>query len=226
VRDDNGFTLLEVLLAVAVLGMVMAMLSLTVSGTTKVVDAIERQEEIYHQVQITLRRITEDLAAAVPTKEVAFTGQKNEVDGRRADTLVFASLAHLVLNPEKQQQGVAVVRYQLQTGATDARRWKLLRSDTLLLPGGSGSQEEDRPFLLADNLRSVRFVFTDQLGQKFDSWGEAVNSNEPQMAPSLPAAVHCTLEFWLDLEKETVQTFSTEVLLPAGLIMAEIQGAN
>lgn len=225
-RDDNGFTLLEVLLAVAVLGMVMAMLSLTVSGTTKVVDAIERQEEIYHQVQITLRRITEDLAAAVPTKEVAFTGQKNEVDGRRADTLVFASLAHLVLNPEKQQQGVAVVRYQLQTGATDARRWKLLRSDTLLLPGGSGSQEEDRPFLLADNLRSVRFVFTDQLGQKFDSWGEAVNSNEPQMAPSLPAAVHCTLEFWLDLEKETVQTFSTEVLLPAGLIMAEIQGAN
>jgi general secretion pathway protein J len=226
VRDDNGFTLLEVLLAVAVLGMVMAMLSLTVSGTTKVVDAIERQEEIYHQVQITLHRITEDLAAAVPTKEVAFTGQKNEVDGRRADTLVFASLAHLVLNPEKQQQGVAVVRYQLQTGATDARRWKLLRSDTLLLPGGSGSQEEDRPFLLADNLRSVRFVFTDQLGQKFDSWGEAVNSNEPQMAPSLPAAVHCTLEFWLDPEKETVQTFSTEVLLPAGLIMAEIQGAN
>ena len=225
---DQGFTLLEVLLAVAVLGVVVAMLSLTLSGTLKVVDATEQQEGIYHQAQITLRRITEDLAAAVLDKDVAFTGQRNEVDGRRADTIVFPSLAHLILNPEQQKQGVAVIRYQLQTDTEDPRRLKLLRSDTLLLPGvgGSKAEAEDHPFLLADNLRSVRFVFFNQQGQKNDSWDETMDVSAQKEARPLPATVHCTLEFWLDPDRETVQTFSTEVLIPAGLIVAEAKGAH
>ena len=225
---DNGFTLLEVLLAVAVLGVVVAMLSLTLSGTLKVVDATEQQEELYHQAQITLRRITEDLTAAVPDQEAPFTGQKNEVDGRRADTLAFASLAHLILNPEKQRQGVAVIRYQLQTDTEDVRRLKLLRSDTQLLPGVSGSRElgEEPPFLLANNLRSVRFLFSSHQGQKFDNWDEAMDADGQQGRRPLPAAVHCTLEFWLDPDTDKVQTFSTEVLIPAGIIVAEVKGAG
>ena len=217
---NKGFTLLEVLLAITVLGMVFAMLSLSLSGTLQVVDITGKQEEMYHQVQITLHRICEDLAATVLNKEAAFTGTKSELEGRRADTLVFASMAHLVLNPDKQRQGVALIRYQLQADAEDTRRLKLLRSDTLLLPGGdnSAARTEDSPFLLADNLRSVRFTYSNQQGQEFDSWEGVVNSGAPDNTESLPAAVHCTLEFWLDPEKKTFQTFSTGVLIPASLI--------
>jgi general secretion pathway protein J len=223
---NKGFTLLEVLLAITVLGMVFAMLSLSLSGTLKVVEITGKQEEMYHQVQIALHRICEDLAATVLNKEAAFAGIKSELEGRRADTLVFASLAHLILNPDKQRQGVAVIRYQLQADAEDIRRLKLLRSDTLLLPTGenSAARTEDSPFLLADNLRSVRFTYFNQQGQEFDSWEEVVNSGEQDNAAPLPAAVHCTLEFWLDLKKETFQTFSTGVLIPASLIATGGQG--
>jgi len=223
---DNGFTLLEVLLAITVLAVVVAMLSLSLSGTLRVVDATEQQEEIYHQAQTALRRITEDLAAAVLTREMAFTGAKNELDGRRADTVVFPSLAHLVLNPEMQRQGLAIIRYRLQADSEDVRRLQLLRSDTLLLPGVeySGKDTEGSSFLLADNLRSLRFSFFDRQGQEFDSWSGAAPSDDPQEPPPLPAAVFCTLEFWLDPEKETVQTFSTGVLIPVGIIVAEVKG--
>jgi len=248
---EKGFTLLEVLLAIAVLGVVVTMIALTFSGSLKVVNATEQQEETYHQVQTTLRRITDDLAAAVLSQDVAFTGLKKEVDGRRADTLVFASQAHLVFNPEKQKQGVAVIRYQLRPDAEDGRRSKLLRSDTLLLPGVTSNKEdtEDSPFLLADNLRSVRFIFADRQGQEFDSWDEAMDINEPKAPPlpatkgpqkapplpatsepqkarPLPAAVYCILEFWLDPDKDTVQTFRSGVLIPTATIMAEVKSAK
>ena len=225
---DKGFTLLEVLLAVTVLGVVVAMVSLTLSGTLRVVDATEQQEAIYHQAQTTLRRITEDLSAVVLNKEIAFTGREKEVYGQRADTLEFASLAHLVLNPEKQKQGQAFIRYQLQSDAEDGRRLKLLRSDTLLLPGVDYSKEdaEDPPFLLADNLRSLRFYFFNRQGQKFDNWDDILDVKGQKGMRPLPASVHCVLEFWLDPEKETVLTFSTGVLIPAGSITAEVKGAN
>lgn len=217
--------MLEVLLAITVLGVVVAMLSLSLSGTLKVIEATENQEEMYHQAQTTLRRITEDLAAAVQTKERVFIGKKIEADGQRTDSLAFASLSHLVLNPDKQKPGVAIIRYQLQADTEDTRRLRLLRSDTLLLPGVDYSkpEAEDRSFLLADNLRSLRFKYFDQQGQEFDTWEGAADATAQQGGPPLPAAVHCTMEIWVDPDKEMVQAFNTGVLIPAGLVVAESQ---
>jgi len=225
---EKGFTLLEVLLAITVLGVVVAMLSLSLSGTLKVIDATESQEAMYHQAQTTLRRITEDLAAAVQTKERAFIGKKIEVDSQRTDSLAFASLSHLVLNPGKQKPGVAIIRYQLQADTEDTRRLRLLRSDTLLLPGVDYSKPdaEDGFFLLADNLRSLRFKYFDRQGQEFDTWEGATDATGQQGVPPLPAAVHCTMEIWVDPDREMVQAFSTGVLIPAGLVVAESKGEN
>ncbi len=228
IARDQGFTLLEVLLAITVLGVVVAMLSISLSGTLRVVDATERQAEVYHQAQTTLRRITEDLSAALGTKEMGFVGKKSEQSGQRADTLVFVSLAHLVLNPEQQKPGAAVIRYQLQIDAEDTRKLRLLRSDDLLLPGVDAGKEaaSGSGFLLADNLRSVRFGYLDRQGQEIDSWGDALGASEPQAVQPLPAGVHCTLEFWLDPDKETAQTFSTSVLIPAGVVVAKGKDEN
>jgi general secretion pathway protein J len=231
---DRGFTLLEVLLAITVFGAVMAMLSLSLSATMRVMDATGQQEEVYLQAQTTLRRLTADLSAAVGDAAVPFSGKTLDLDGQRADTLAFASLAHLVLNPEKQQPGLALIRYQLKPDEEDPRRLKLLRSDTLVLPGveyGKDKEEaEERWFLLAADLRSVRFVYFDREGQEFDKWdqeaGEASGEGGEEDTPPLPAVVHCTLEFWLDPDKETVQTFTTGIVLPVGLYAAEAKDAN
>ncbi len=225
---NKGFTLLEVLLAITVLGVVIAMLTLSLSGTLKVVDGTEQQEEMYHQVQIALRRISEDLGAAVQTADVAFVGKQNTMNGERADTLVFTSMAHLVFNPEKQVRGMAIIRYQVKADADDERKLKLLRSDTLMLPDGEDTVDkaEDYPFLLADNLRSVRFSYYNQEGLELDNWQESVDIDAQTEPLPLPAAVYCTLEFWIDPEQETAQTFSTGVLIPAGAVTAETQSEN
>lgn len=217
---DRGFTLLEVLLAMAVLGLVMAMLSLSLAGTLRVIEATKQQEERYHQAQVVLRRLGEDLAAAVLTKERGFVGLKGERDGQRTDSLAFASLAHLVLNPEQQRPGVAAISYQIRADGEDERRLRLLRADTPLLPGVEAASPAEEGYLLADNLRSVRFGFINGQGQTFDSWQGGLAEGEQAEPPALPALVSCTLEFWLDPDQESFQTFTTGVLIPAGFVTA------
>ena len=217
---NSGFTLLEILLAIAVLGVVVAMLSLSLTATLGVIDGTEQQEEVFHQAQTAMRRLSEDLASAVPHSDMGFTGTSAVLNGQSADTLTFVSTAHLVFNPDTQRPGPAVVAYTVRAGEEDGRRLQLLRGDTFLLPGGDilAGTEEQGMYLLADNLRAVRFRYLDRQGQEFDNWGEEVSVDGEQEPLPVPAAVSCTLEFWLDPDRDTLQTFSTAVLIPAGVI--------
>jgi len=217
---NRGFTLLEVLLAMTVLGVVVAMLSLSLSASLKVTESTEREEAIYFQAQTAMHRITADLAAAFPVRENGLVGEKQELNGLRADRLTLVSLAHLVLNPQKQQPGPATIRYRLHTDAEDGRKLLLLRSDTPLLPGMEDAAEDtaEPAFLLADNLRSMQVTYFDRQGQEFDNWRQELAADAESTAvteSALPAAVHCILEFWIDPERQTTRIFSTRVLLPA-----------
>ncbi|MCL2457621.1 MAG: prepilin-type N-terminal cleavage/methylation domain-containing protein [Desulfobulbus sp.] len=179
---DRGFTLLELLLAITVLGVVMAMLGLSLTSTLRVVEATEKEEELYFQAQTAMRRITEDLASAISNPQAPFIGQNHAVRDRRADSLDFASQARLILNPDKQKAGIARIRYQLRADRDDERIWKLLRSETLILPssekaGETVSDDGGEPaFLLADSLRAVEFRYYDREGQELDNWREVEES--------------------------------------------------
>ena len=227
----GGFTLLEVLLAITVLGVVVAMLSLSLSGTLRVVAGTEQQEAVHHQAQTALRRLTGDLASAVQSAEAPFSGGSGaggeEGETETGEVLRFASLAHLVLNPEAQRPGAAVIAYRVEADEEDGRLLKLLRADTVVLPGvdPEAAREDETPFLLADNLRSVRLSYLDRDGQEFDGWDSEQEAEQEAPRP-LPAAVRCTLEFWLDVDSERTQTFTTAVLVPVGLFSVETTDAD
>lgn len=185
-RHSQGFTLLEVVLAITVLGVVMTMLLTSLSVTLRGVEATEQQEAVFAQAQVAMRRITEDLAAAVSVAKLPFVGKKNEEQALRLDTLTFCSRAHLVFNPEKQRPGLAVLRYRLRQDPDDPRQWHVLRSDTPILPGAETSEQDadeteseeaaEPGFLLAQGVRSLEFQYFDRKGQEFDSWEEVQSS--------------------------------------------------
>ena len=173
---DKGFTILEVLLAITVLGVVVAMLSLSLGGTLRVVEATEQQEAAHHQAHTALRRLTADLASALQGGEIAFTGQAG-VDGEGGDAeagevLRFVSLAHLVFTPGAQRPNAAMIAYRVVPDADDSRRLKLLRADTVVLPGieAEAAEADETSFLLADNLRAVRLAYLDRQGREYDGW--------------------------------------------------------
>ena len=223
--ENAGFTLLEIMLAMLVLGMVVAMVSLSLSGSIKAIDATSEQGEVYYRAQVAMERIGEDLTSAVLTEHVEFIGTKGENDTSRADELSFASMAHIVFDSEDGQPGMGIIGYAVRPDRVDEQHLVLLRSDVLYRPMEEQAERENdgEPFLLCDRLRSVRFSFIDHNGEELETWDTRVGEGEEKekVERRLPAAVSCSLEFWINQDEESSIIFETTVVLPVGLIQAE-----
>lgn len=220
---NEGFTLLEIMLAMLVLGVVVSMVSLSLSGSIRAVEATLDKGDVYYRAQVAMDRISEDLASAVLPPHVDFISDGlNASDGGE---LSFASFAHIVFDPETGHPGMAVIRYSVIPDKDNSQQFFLLRSDELYLPtdekNGSKIKNEETGFLLSDRLRSVKFSFLDQNGDTQESWNTKVEDGEDTGKRRLPAAVTCSLEFWINQEDDTSIVFETTVVLPVGMIQAE-----
>ena len=216
--SSRGFTLLEILLAMALLAMVVAMISLSLSGSLRAIEAAQAQGDIYRRAQIALQRISEDLASAWLPDDVEWVGTSRAGEGGRQDSLQFASMAHVVFDPEHQQVGLGIIRYTVRNSKDRPDELELLRGDALYRPLEKGVEREaPQGLVLSDRLRSVEWRYLDDQGEVLDDWDTgAMGADDPQKR-RLPVAVSCRLEYWLDHDRQTTRTFSTMVLVPVGL---------
>jgi len=212
----DGFTLMEVMLATLVLALVVAMVTASLSGSLKVVDATRLQGDIYYRGQVALQRVRADLQAAVLPEDVDFIGLEEEEAGTSEDMLRFGSLAHLLFDPDNELPGMGIIRYAVRPDKNDDQSLVLLRADRLYRPGQDSGKDEAAYFVLCDQLRAVRFRYFDDQGEEHEKW--TTKTDDPEVVRRLPAAVSCTLEFWLDREAETTLTMEARVVLPAGLL--------
>ncbi len=221
-----GFTLLEIMLAMLVLAMVVSMVSLSLSGSIRAIDATLDQGDVYYRAQVAMERISEDLASALLPADVEFIGAAGESDNGSAARLSFASLAHVVFNSDTDQPGLGLIGYSVRPDEEDEQQLLLLRTDVLYRPiaddQGTKAQNTDvEAFLLTDRLRSVKFTFVDRNGEVLDNWNTRVDPDDKEAERWLPVAVSCRLEFWINQDEDTSVSFETTVILPVGMIQAE-----
>lgn len=227
--EQAGFTLLEIMLAVLILGLVVAMVTASLSGSINAVDATITQGELYYLAQVAMERINEDLSSALLTGDMEFIGQLGSGGSGQTVLLSFSSLAHLVLDPENDRPGLGRINYAVQPDPDRSGHLFLMRSDVLQRPTEDGRESgEVEAYILADRLRSVDFIFYDYQGEEQESWDTTVPEDDEEAAVKrrLPAAVKCRLEFWIDTEAERTITFQTTILLPTGLIRPEPEDEN
>ena len=222
---DQGFTLLEVLIAIVVTAMVVSMVTFSISSSIRVREVAMEQGEIYYRAQVALVRISEDIASALPVKKPGFTGEKREIHGQRADFLQFTSAAHIDFLPKKEleeepdvqeKQGQAgqesrelnrdfdipsprtVITYEVMATDDNAQQLVLMRKDTLLRGGDGNESGSD---LWADE-EDKGYLLCDGLrAVRFtylDRQGEEMEEWDAKTkngAEKIPRAVICTLEF-------------------------------
>ena len=220
IRENHGMTLLEIMLALMVLSMVMTMVSISLSGTFDMMESVRTQGDIYYQAQVAMQRIREDVTSAIYDPKVQFIGENIDQNGARADRLSFLSLGHIVFDKEHDSEGPGIISYAALPHREGDGRLVLYRSDILLKPGLTDEtisiESETAPgYIIADHLRSVTFTYLTGGEEESDNW-----SSEPAESDSdpieLPAAVKCTLEFWLSKQEETTVSFTTNILIPVG----------
>jgi len=216
-NDKNGFTLLEILIAIALFAALVSMLYPAYIGTFRNIDITESYGTIYRMAQIALGRISEDLECACPPdatedsdSELAqvqiFLGKDAVIDGRDADDLGFVSERHISFNGD-ETSGRGVIRYYIKQDEGEDG-FILYRSDNPELE----DQPEDKTggLVVCEGLKAINFFYQDENGDRYDYW----DSSSEQFKGRLPAMVSVELEFLNQSDPESPIKFITSVSLP------------
>ncbi len=224
--SSRGFTLLEVLLAVALFGLVASLLFAAFDGVVKNARATDRMIVQYGSVQACLARITADFQGMVVTAGPSYKRPEGEddldpwrVEGRACSgdpetfgEVRFATNAHLDLSGEGRA-GVAQIRYYVTEAEPPDTGYVLRRSD--ILDFDLFEQEEIVDPMLCPNVKKIAFTFFDEKGEAREEW----NSESEESAFATPRAVEVVLSIALDDDPETADegegmVFTTRVDLP------------
>jgi general secretion pathway protein J len=191
-RKDGGFTLLELMLAIFIFSIVISLVYGAYNTTFKVYSQAEGATEVHNKARIAMERILEDLATAYVSGDKGLTGDSQDINSRRADTIEFLSTTHLNFNHKVQEPSIATIRYIVEEDG-DSQMFKLFRGDFINRPKVN-VPADDKGFMLCDNLWEVKFTYISSTGEESDEWtGE--NPNDQDGVKVLPAMIKVSLVF-------------------------------
>jgi prepilin-type N-terminal cleavage/methylation domain-containing protein len=219
--ESKGFTLLELLIAIFIIAVVIAVLYTSYAGTFRNIDEARAQTDTYRRARIALERITEDLESAYlfqgmketddedegPPYPGVFIGEAVAYEGRNASRLRFSSRAHIDFLEERTTPARAEINYYAIESETD-KRFILYRSDTPEFDHRPKKNEGGLP--VCDNLRSIEFTYHDNEGQGHENW----DSTKGDFEGRLPLMVTVQLDFSINEDEEVPLRFMTAVAIP------------
>jgi type II secretion system protein J len=172
----KGFTLLEVLVSVAILAIIMAAIYSAYVSNVEAIQIARENGQVHQTARIVLDLMTKDLQSAltetgVPseTTSLGLIGKTEERDGRRMDRIDFTTLTHMALTEQGPNTDLCEVGYRVVTDEEQEDMLVLVRRDDSspdedLTEGGSVEE-------LARNIVEFKITYEDSGGEERDNWG-------------------------------------------------------
>jgi len=201
--SPDGFTLLEILLALSILATVLSTVFASYTGAFRLVSETESQAEVYQMARIALERILEDLESFYPED---IEDHQAPVSGGNETSLRFLSRARVVFGQADQSWGTTEISYELGEGDGEEGKGKILyRRETLQGEPEEPSVGQTDGLPMCERLASVRFRYYYGDEEWRDEWDP---SSEEELK-----MVSVTLEFLNPSDSETPLKFATSVYL-------------
>jgi type II secretion system protein J len=209
-KDLKGFTLLEVLVSVAILAIIMAAVYSAYTSNVEAIQIARENGQVQQMARIVLDQMSKDLESAiselpVPSENVqlGLIGKTEEGDGRRLDRIDFTTLTHLALNDQDPSTDLCEVGYRVVQDTEQQDILVLMRRD-------EGSPDQDfteggNIQEMARNVLEFKITYQNSRGEELDSW----NSEESDAASRLPVLIKVRLVLKDSLEREHV--FATSI---------------
>ncbi len=212
--SPRGFTLVEILVAIAILAVVLSTIYVSYLSTMRIVKSLEYGDEIYYMARITLERMVLDLQSACKEKDAyEFSTIKDSTGRLPFRGVSFLSRAHLDFSGPGDSMAVAQISYELE-GDPESGGFSIVRRD--VLRQGQG-REGGEGHLLCRRLQFVNLRFYDGSGREYTQWDSRAGP-EAQRS-SIPSAVLIELDFINPDDAARPYKFMTRLLLPGSARM-------
>ena len=209
-RWRSGFTLLEILIAIAILALVMSSLYGAYSGTLETTEMVESARDVDQVARLALMQMVDDFSALYYRKaegeneDSPFRFQGGmDAEGEGGTVVQFASTCHLGFDVSFPSLRINRVSYVLEKQADNQRYYRLVRME-LPFVDLSGEREETA-VELADTVESLTLTYLNEDGETLSQWDSKAEETEGL----LPRLVHIRLQ----LAGEKSRVFATTVAI-------------
>ena len=199
ITSTRGFTLMEILLAFLILGIVLTTILASFNAVFSTTDTLKNSSRYYDMAKNCLNRMTLDLGALYiiqsplykppdfddPPDPYRIVGSYNEIGGTSFAKIRFASNAHIPLN-KSVNRGVAEIVYYVQS-QDDGQQ--VLRRGDHLYPYPPFEENRGDP-VLSEHVKSLAFKYYDSEGSELEEW----DSDSNEYGYATPAAIGIQLE--------------------------------
>lgn len=204
----HGFTLLELLIAISIFGMVIGIAYSSYNASFSIINTTGKSAKTYAKARTAMERIMGDLESLHIGNDLLFQGTSENISGHRADTLLFTSTSFVRLHPDEMSPGHLLIHYTVEE-APDGASLLLYRSQNS--PQADEETIKDSRLLLCDNLQEVAFTYLDKEGEERENWGEDENDEDTSALPSL---ITISLRFNDSQNDEPGTLFTSALTLP------------
>ncbi|MFQ5665100.1 MAG: prepilin-type N-terminal cleavage/methylation domain-containing protein [Candidatus Binatia bacterium] len=222
----RGFTLLEIMVATVILGLVLLSVYGVLSRALLAKEHAEEQADLYASGREVVLRIADEIEGALPPTAGRYIGFIGIPGSSRVptDAVQFGVVIHRLFGASRGRGGRALVSYSLDPLQNAPNLFALRRQEELLTEpaaedGDPQAGEEDAPAVpaavasyIADQVAGLRLRYLDpETGEWVDSWD--TTAERPGQGPrGLPGAVEVTV--FLADDAGGVHDFGTIVDLP------------
>jgi general secretion pathway protein J len=214
-RARAGFTLMEVMVAVAITAFIGSVIGVVFSSTLTNKDVIEGQAEQYRMLRVAMSRMCREIGAAYVSDRYdgkryrdAFDRPTNFVGTR--DKLLFTSLSHQRLYADAKESDQVLLEYQVKTSPdrkAKGRQDLVRRQKTLLEERMDHGGTED---VLFEGAKKIEFQYWNSERQQ---WEDEWDTRRSERKTILPTRVKITLFAVDETGKEARYTTQTRIML-------------
>jgi type II secretion system protein J len=208
-EGNRGFTLLEILIAIAILALVVSSLYGAYSGTLNTTEMVESIRDVDQVARLALMQMVDDFKclyyqkAEGEDKESPYSfGGVMEAEGEGGEIVAFATTSRLDFDMTFPSQRINRVSYVVEQQPDNEKLYRLVRKE-LPFAGLSGEGQEIL-VEIADGVESLSLTYFNEDGQQFSQWDSKAEG-------LLPRLVHIRLQMAGDKSR----LFTTSVAIRA-----------
>jgi len=163
IRSQRGFTLLEVLVATAILGLVMSTVYSVLTRTLMATRRAETRAELFASGREQVMRMADEIESSLPPTQVVYFVGEHSGGTPPTDRIGFYTVINRTAGADRRLGGLALVTYSLDE-TQERGLFALRRQEELIATAGAGGVSEDGAGEFEDDSRSANFGADDGMG--------------------------------------------------------------